>query len=838
MPETIFLRLLAEDDKAPALAGAIAALRNGDHSPIAYAADPASFQQVPGSPFAYWVSEGIRRIFINFARFNSNAGDVRIGLSTKDDLRFLRCWWEVKASSIGPFSQWVPFAKGGSYSPFQADIHLLVKWERDGEELKDAVTERSKQLFGTGGWSRWINSVDYYFRPGLTYPRRTTSGLSVRVMPAGCIFADKGPAVFVPNNEELSLLSLLAIMQSEPFSSLLKLQLGAATAAARSYEVGLIQQMPVPPLSPEMQEELAHLARQAHDLKREQERDNEVTHPFTSPALARLREQGTLAGAAAALAAEDEARLARLDQIQREIDERAYSLYGFAPEDRAQLEQTEQAALPDDASAEADAEEDEDSEEEGPHPQPPLHLRMERGLRGEALRALCRELRQKQTPAEALFWELVRDRRFEGYKFRRQHPLGTFIADFYCSELRLVVELDGGVHATQAERDQARDEIIAQQGIRVVRIQNAELLADPEATLDRLAELMVSHLRWRKVSGEALPPLHPQMERGPGGEAAPALAADLLMYAVGCAFGRWDARIGRDRALAPPLADPFAPLPVCAPGALVGPDGLPARSGSIVSEAWLRARPDAITLPPAGSVAQATIPDKTYPLPIAWDGILADDPDHEADIVRRVRAVLELLWGERADAIEAEACGILGVRDLRDYFRNARSFFDHHIGRYSKSRRKAPIYWLLQSPKKQYGLWLYYHRLDPDLLFKALTLYVQPKIRLEESRLHELRAARLGAGDTGPAARQAAQAVERQEAGLSDLRDFHDRLERAAKLYLAPDLNDGVLLNIAPLWELVPWKEAKSAWEQLLSGKYGWSSIGKQLREKGLVKEK
>jgi ribA/ribD-fused uncharacterized protein len=122
-------------------------------------------------------------------------------------------------------------------------------------------------------------------------------------------------------------------------------------------------------------------------------------------------------------------------------------------------------------------------------PFPPLHPQMERGLGGEA-RALCRELRQRQTPAETFFWELVRDRRFEGYKFRRQHPLGAFIADFYCPELRLAVELDGGVHATQRERDHSRDEILNQYGIRVVRIQNETFLADPEATLHHLHTLI------------------------------------------------------------------------------------------------------------------------------------------------------------------------------------------------------------------------------------------------------------------------------------------------------------------------------------------------------------
>jgi len=193
-----------------------------------------------------------------------------------------------------------------------------------------------------------------------------------------------------------------------------------------------------------------------------------------------------------------------------------------------------------------------------------------------------------------------------------------------------------------------------------------------------------------------------------------------------------------------------------------------------------------------------------------------------------------------SEKIEREACEILGVTDLRDYFRKpgAGGFWDDHVKRYSKSRRKAPIYWLLQSSKKNYALWIYYHRLDKDILFKALLNYVEPKIRLVLGQWSSVLGQIQQAKDQGQRTKdlkKLEKEAERLESFLTELRDFEDKLRRAANLHLDPDLNDGVVLNIAPLRELVPWKEAKSYWDDLMDGKYEWSSIGKQLREKGLV---
>lgn len=104
----------------------------------------------------------------------------------------------------------------------------------------------------------------------------------------------------------------------------------------------------------------------------------------------------------------------------------------------------------------------------------------------------ARELRKKQAPAEEIFWELVRDRRFLGLKFRRQHQAGDYILDFYCHEARIALELDGPVHNNRKDKDRKRDAYLQSQGINVIRIANNELLEFPEQNLQKIAEQLPS----------------------------------------------------------------------------------------------------------------------------------------------------------------------------------------------------------------------------------------------------------------------------------------------------------------------------------------------------------
>ncbi len=103
-----------------------------------------------------------------------------------------------------------------------------------------------------------------------------------------------------------------------------------------------------------------------------------------------------------------------------------------------------------------------------------------------AIRQRARELRRPQTPAEARLWQRLRRRQLNAHYFRRQHPIGNFIVDFYCAKARLVVEVDGDVHAMQEEHDATRTEWLEKRGYRVIRFSNDEVFGKLDAVLESI----------------------------------------------------------------------------------------------------------------------------------------------------------------------------------------------------------------------------------------------------------------------------------------------------------------------------------------------------------------
>ena len=637
--KTVFLRAIEATDKEKCLRQ-IVGLQRPDRN-TRFLVDSAAFRDVPGTPFAYWVGECLRETFTQFDAFESDGRCARQGGVPGENFRRLRLQWEVYHRDK---TRWRCYAKGGAFSRFYADTHLLIGWdfERSSFHAFTGLPHRP---------SLQPASCGYYFRPGLTWPRRTTSGISVRALPAGSIFADKGPTAFVAADDASELSALAAVLNSAPFATLVSLQLAAADAAARSYEVGVIQRTPIPPLGKEDQSALAALAGRAWSIKRSLDTRTENSHAFALPGL--LQVEGTDLRARFDAWCEHERGVeAELASIQALIDDRCFQLYGIGKADRRTIAERFGRA---------------DSEEDAP---------------------------DKRKASE---------------------------------------------DAREAEEETAE------------------------------ARVPTSYV------------------------------TEVLSWVVGVAFGRFDVRLAtRDRAM-PPEPEPFDPLPVCSPGMLSCADGLPVDS-----------------------------PPDHYPIRFSHTGVLVDDSGHPWDVVGRSQEVLSVVFGTESDTHWQVAASILDeqTRDLRRWF--AREFFGLHIKMYSRSRRKAPIYWQLATPSASYSIWLYYHRFTKDTLFRVHNEFVDPKMKFEEGKLARLQQ------EFGP--EQSAgqrKELEAQETFVEELRGFRQELGRVAPLW-NPDLNDGVIINFAPLWRLVPqhrqWQqECKSCWDKLVAGEYDWAHLAMHL---------
>ncbi|MFY9975220.1 MAG: hypothetical protein WAK53_13250, partial [Chromatiaceae bacterium] len=251
------------------------------------------------------------------------------------------------------------------------------------------------------------------------------------------------------------------------------------------------------------------------------------------------------------------------------------------------------------------------------------------------------------------------------------------------------------------------------------------------------------------------------------------LASDgLSSWLVGVAFGRFDPRLATGERAIPPEPEPFDPLPSRSPG--MYPEGEEPAD-----------RPD----------------------------ILVDDEGHPDDLAARAQAVAERV---KVDVPE----------NLRGWL--AKEFFPLHIRMYSKSRRKAPIYWQLATLSAGYSVWLYIHAFSKDTLFRVQNDYVAPKLAHEERRLDAL-AAELRDGATATERK----ALAEQQTLVEELRAFLAEVKRVAPLW-KPNLDDGVIINFAPLWRLVPqhkaWqKELKSTWDALCEGEYDWAHLAMHL---------
>lgn len=257
------------------------------------------------------------------------------------------------------------------------------------------------------------------------------------------------------------------------------------------------------------------------------------------------------------------------------------------------------------------------------------------------------------------------------------------------------------------------------------------------------------------------------------------MAQEIVMELVGMAFGRWNTAYAKGEQAIPEFGDVF----------------------------------DALPFMPVVSLDEAACPAQ---LDVPTDGILPNNSDSSLCLASHVREVMHYLWADRADDMEYELCQLIGCKSLQAYLASPTGFFDYHFKRYTKSRRKAPIYWLLASEDGTVDYWVYYPKLSKNTLPQLI-------IRLREQQ-EQLRT-RLNAALAAHDKTQESQTRAEQE----QVEGMMDELNRILAAGYVPNHDDGVPVTAAPLLHLAasrPWRvECEKNMELLEKGDYDWSHL-------------
>lgn len=172
----------------------------------------SNYLKIPSSPIVYWISPKYIAIISNNKKINDFA-ECKSGMSTSDNKRFIRYWYEISYNSFGTNyenslaalksnKKWFPYNKGGNYKKWYGNNELVINWKNDGEEIKIAVVENPNDP-GTTHWSRRIYNTEYFFNEGLTWSKVSSDGFSVRLLDKGFISDVGGCSMYFLKNKNL-----------------------------------------------------------------------------------------------------------------------------------------------------------------------------------------------------------------------------------------------------------------------------------------------------------------------------------------------------------------------------------------------------------------------------------------------------------------------------------------------------------------------------------------------------------------------------------------------------------------------------------------------------------
>lgn len=257
------------------------------------------------------------------------------------------------------------------------------------------------------------------------------------------------------------------------------------------------------------------------------------------------------------------------------------------------------------------------------------------------------------------------------------------------------------------------------------------------------------------------------------------MAQEIVQELVGMAFGRWDTAYAKGNKAIPEFGDVF----------------------------------DALPFMPVVSLDKD---DTNTVLQIPEDGILSNKANDICSLASKVREVIHYIWADKGDDIEYELCQLIGCKSLQNYFESMSGFFDYHFKRYTKSRRKAPIYWPLSSEDGSLTYWIYYPKLSHNTLPSLII-----KLREENEKLMS--------GINAAMASKEKNLENDLRARQYQVENMMAEINRIIDSGYEPNHDDGVPVTSCPLVNLIShraWKaECQSNLEELNKGNYDWSHL-------------
>lgn len=280
---TPFLRVLVQQDKEDFLALLISKLKEGyTQTRGVYWATFNQFALLPDAPFAYWVHSGTLLKLAQWPHFEPSGAQVRKGLRTGDNFRFVRTFWEIPQGDFTPEissadtptqrkrSCWVPLVLSGSSQPWFSPLLVVLNWRKDGQELRQYVTKY-------GSPSRLIQAEDFYFKAGMSWTLRSTRFVPYAI-PAGCIPTGSRPMAFPDKGKAFSALAISASRVASAF-----MRFYGDWFARPKFLEGKLKLVPWPDLSSGLVHELSGLVQQESAQRRNSYQGHEPFFEFVKP---------------------------------------------------------------------------------------------------------------------------------------------------------------------------------------------------------------------------------------------------------------------------------------------------------------------------------------------------------------------------------------------------------------------------------------------------------------------------------------------------------------------------------------------------------------------------